>query len=152
MKSYLMGVFLTVTIVVLPACLPKEETIANQQTKKTMISIEELANRSGIDFGANALVIEQTDHLGKVQQAQSWIVKTTATGKLPSVAEGTATLKSKELLSELKSTVSGYDFGEPLEQQIPSYFWVVSGSSWEVNMIRTSTGHFSQVKWIKQPS
>ncbi len=152
MKSYLMGVLISVSVVFLPACVPKEETIANPQVKKIMISIEELSNRSGIDFSSNALVIGQTDHLGKVQQAQSWIVKTTVAGRLPSVAESTATFKSKDLLSEFKATVSGYDFGEPLEQQIPSYFWVVSGSSWEVNMIKTSTGHFIQVKWIKQPS
>jgi hypothetical protein len=138
------------TLLFLSACSPKAETKPNPTLQKTMISIEELSTRSRVDFKANAQVIGQNDHIGTLQQAQSWVIKTSSARQLPSSAESMTTLDTKILVAQIKATVPNYDFDEPVEQNIPSYYWVVSGSSWSVNSVKSSTGYFVQVDWIKQ--
>lgn len=51
--------------------------------------------------------------------------------------------QADRVLGALKSTVSGYDFGVPVEGGASYFQWLSPTSEWKVSSLQTDKGHFS---------
>jgi hypothetical protein len=131
----------------LSACTKTE---ISTQPSPTMTSIQEIETRSGIKFPPGSRIVGQSDAVGKVQQAQSWVLQVPNDPTLPAIASRSTASSAAGNLKVMKARAPKVDFGSPIKDEFAAYWWETPGSSWSYTNITTETGSFVALGWVKQ--